>query len=247
MEIENKMRHQDTTKDSFKEMLELCENRSSIYWFLSEFYNKKPTQEFIVKIKKSLDKLADVEDEIEELKELRIIKDYVDKINDDSLLDLQVAFTRLFRGIKKGYGPPPPYESVYRGENQVYGIFTEKVMKFYGSCGFGVIDNEVGPQDHITAELKFLSMLCFKEKEAWEESKYDLLKFWLKKEKDFIDQHLGRWLSDFSNAVVSYEHPFYSAVVRLTEGWVSMDREFLSELEDNLFTDDKENGPEEKL
>ncbi len=53
--------------------------------------------------------------------------------------ELAVDRTRLLRGIKPGYGPPPPYESVYAGtEQQPQMQASMSVQQAYAEAGVGL-------------------------------------------------------------------------------------------------------------
>ena len=74
--------------------------------------------------------------------------------------DLAREFTRLFRGVRPGYGPKPPYESLYRGEKTVMGDIAGEVKTRYREAGLSVEARFKGePPDHISFELFFLNHL----------------------------------------------------------------------------------------
>ena len=68
-----------------------AEERSRVYWFLSDCFLQAPTE---------------ITSEIWQVLQL--------SANKSGPMELRKEFTRLFRGIQEGYGPPPPYESRYR-------------------------------------------------------------------------------------------------------------------------------------
>jgi TorA maturation chaperone TorD len=139
---------------------------------------------------------------------------------------LTIEFTRLLRGIKRGYGPPPPYESLYKGENRVIGEVTRDVMRIYQKAGFGIIDEKAGPQDYIGAELKFMSFLCHKEMEAWKKNDVVEAKSCLELEKEFLNNHLLHMTSRFSKEItIEAKEKFYIAVAKLTEKFTITDVE----------------------
>ncbi|MFQ5711841.1 MAG: molecular chaperone [Candidatus Geothermarchaeales archaeon] len=203
-----------------------AEKRSRLYWLLSSFYLRKPDKAFLEELKSKISGIGGgIGGELEEAVEM--LKDTLENSKVEELSQrLVVEFTRLFRGIKKGYGPPPPYESVYRGEGRVVGEVTLEVMKIYSEAGFGIIDEYAGPQDHIGAELKFMSFLCYREMEAWENEKVKDGKRCLEMEKKFLDEHLLQLIPEFCGRVEEEaKEEFYVGVARLTERFVLMDAE----------------------
>ena len=209
----------------------LAEVRSRTYWFLSTIYLVKPDITFLENLKLKLSSFNNRDDKLAELVEL--IRKSIEGDIQDLSERLAIEFTRLFRGIKKGYSPPPPYESVYRGEGRVMGETTLSVMKFYSEAGFGIIDESEGPQDYIGVELKFMSLLCYREMESWKNGKINEGKRYLELEKRFLEEHILQWIPSFCRKIENEaKEEFYVAVARLTEEFIKTDFENLEVLLD---------------
>ncbi len=207
---------------------EFAEIRSRTYWFLSSIYSKKPDPEFVENLRLKLSEI-DVHDDLGEI--VGIMRESIDGDLHEISQRLAVEFTRLFRGVKKGYGPPPPYESVYRGEGRVMGETTLSVLKFYSKAGFGIIDESEGPQDYIGVELKFMSLLCYREMVSWEKGDLDGGKRYLELEKTFLEKHLLRWVPDFCRRVeAEAREEFYVAAAMLTENFLQIDAQNVKEM-----------------
>jgi len=212
----------------------LAEDRSSIYMLLSTFYMKRPEVEFVKKLKNSEFiqniKSALSQDETtsgigEGLKILEAFINSMKGIPEAEVSEnLAVDFTRLFRGIKKGYGPPPPYESVWRGEGRVMGQWTEKVLKEYADSGIGMDLSDELP-DYIGIELKFMALLCYKEAQAWRDNERTMALRFLELEKRFLNEHLKNWVPEFCNIMEEEARTsFYKAVAVLTKGFLEIER-----------------------
>ena len=80
------------------------------------------------------------------------------------------------------------------------------------------------PPDHISFELDFMSFLCDKEAEAWKnKDSKEALKF-LNLEKDFLDNHLTRWVHSFCNKIIDAGRSgFYRGVAKITSGFIKFD------------------------
>ena len=96
---------------------------------------------------------------------LKAINGYAKELNSDpggKLGDsLSVEYTRLLRGVKQSYGPPSPYESVYRGEGVVLGKTTMAARReCLESCFTLALQHRGEPPDHISLELEFMRTLC---------------------------------------------------------------------------------------
>ena len=212
-------------------LVEIAEKRSKTYWFLGKIYSTVPDIGFIVELREKLPEKIDESDELLEV--MRFIRDSIDGNPEELSKALSVEFTRLFRGIKKDYGPPPPYESVYRGEGRVMGETTLSVLRFYSEAGIGIIDESEGPQDYIGVEMKFMSLLCYKEMESWKNRKIEDGMRYLKLEKKFLEEHILKWVPDFCRRIeVEAREDFYAAVARLTEKFIRVDAENLEILLD---------------
>ncbi len=201
------------------------ENRSRFYSFLSELY-LKPDEDFLAKLTSKINEIDQSVDGVL-VKSIRNLRETLKALNLKELAQrLTIEFTRLLRGIKRGYGPPPPYESLYKGENRVIGEVTRDVMRMYQKAGFGIIDKNTGPQDYIGAELKFMSFLCHKEMEAWKQDNVVEAKSCLELEKEFLNKHLLYMASRFSKDMVNdAKEKFYIAVAKLTEKFTITDDE----------------------
>jgi len=211
----------------------LAEDRSSIYMLLSTFYMKRPEVEFVKKLKTHdfiqniKIALSQEEDENTFSDGLKLLEAFINSVKDipetEVSENLAIDFTRLLRGIKKGYGPPPPYESVWRGEGRVMGQWTEKVLKEYGDSGIGMDLSDELP-DYIGIELKFMALLCYKEAQAWRDNDQAMALRFLEFEKRFINEHLKNWVPEFCNIMEEEARTsFYKAVAVLTKGFLEME------------------------
>ncbi len=213
-----------------------AENRSRFYCFLGNFYIKKPDKTFINELKSKIRKIEQSSDG--DLREsLAIVEDSLQGSNmEDLSTKLMIEFTRLFRGIKKGYGPPPPYESIYRGERRVIGQVTLDVMQMYQDANFVFSDDYyTGPLDYLGVELQFMAFLCQSEMDAWKNNKADEAKKYLELEKKFLRLHLMQIVPKFSrNVVQQATEKFYIGVVKLTERFSTMDADTIDFLLKNL-------------
>lgn len=152
--------------------------------------------------------------------------------DDSSNLDkreatLQSEFLPLFRGLRRGSSPPPPYESVWVDGGFVYGPSADRVGQKYRQFNMRILNNE--PPDHLALELYFMRFLCEKEAEA--RSTGQSVQDWLAEEEDFLGEHLASWLPAFCEGIrESCETLFYSGVADITEGWICLDQEIIKGL-----------------
>lgn len=218
---------------------EIALRRSTVYTFLSSFYNAVPKEEFVAKLMSEsfmmelmeLSKLADGE-----IKEGTLLLDQFITLNRDKDLEkltdeLAVEFTRLFRGIKEGYSPPPPYESVYLGEGRVMGLATQRVMRLYLRAGLALMEEYGGPPDYIGTELKFLALTSYREAESWKKNDREEAIRLLRVQKSFLEEHVLAWIPKFCDVVLKEaESDFYRGVAKLTRGYLRLDAEQVKEI-----------------
>ncbi len=141
---------------------------------------------------------------------------------------ISVEFTRLFRGVKPLYSPPPPYESVYREETgRVFGELTFMVHQEYRRFGFDLLDSFSGePPDHLSFELEFMHLLCSREAEAWAKEDEDEALRLLSAEQEFLREHLTKWVPKLCSEVRQHDRVgLFHGLADLTEGWVVFDYE----------------------
>ena len=139
---------------------------------------------------------------------------------------VSVEFTRLFRGVKKGYSPPPPYESVYREEaGRVFGEVTVEVWRKYRSFGFSPVEElKSEPPDHLGLEMEFMYRLCSLEADAWQEADEQRAHQVGEGEKEFCREHLLTWLPQWRDRISEFDSlGFFRGLAELTLGWVTFD------------------------
>jgi TorA maturation chaperone TorD len=214
-----------------EQLQELALNRSGVYAFLSQFYNTVPREEFVNRLRSEdfLEKLREVSQLADgELSQgVRLLEQFLQtnssRDNEQLTTELAVEFTRLFRGIKPEYGPPPPYESVYRDEGRVVGACTEEVLGTYLKAGLALGEEYGGPPDYIGTELKFLSLAAYREAENWEKDRLEAVRL-LRLEEEFIREHALAWIPKFCQVVLKEaQSEFYRDIAKITRGFLRLD------------------------
>ena len=199
-----------------KELLSREEYRGDSYKLLSECYYLP--DEGLIKMLRSLDPSKNA-------LHLDIVKNIPETNGIESLV---VDYSKLFVGP---YGLlAPPYGSVYlEPMGQVMGNSTLDVKDKYAEEGLAISLKEA--PDHIAIELEFMYFLIFKQVEAMRNSDYGNATGYLRKQKAFLESHLGIWVSEFANNVeANGQTEFYKNIARSTKLFV---REDLKSLSDN--------------
>ncbi|MDA8122631.1 MAG: molecular chaperone TorD family protein [Deltaproteobacteria bacterium] len=147
-----------------------------------------------------------------------------------SLESLAVEHARLFIG--PFHLVAPPYGSFYLDDAKtVMGESTGRVSAFYGSCGLNLADDFHELPDHIAVELEFLSFLVHKERESDVAGDRGEANRFAGLQRFFLDRFLLLWLPPFTRSILEgTESPFYQAIARCAEIYLTSDREFLERL-----------------
>ena len=223
---------------------ELAKARAQLYHIQAGLYAAPPAAKFLEFLAEWVHSQFNTDSISQWLSEpvkdsLRQLDDFFASVSEKSRGELEelvsVEYTRLFRGVKQHYSPPPPYESVYVEEDgRIFGDVSIQVQGFYRQFGVDLIKEMHGePPDHLSFELEFMYSLCEQEADAWKHGDEDEVHRLMSAEKQFLAEHLMAWLSTFSTKLKEYNRiGFFSGLIDLTESWVIFDyQEHLQDVE----------------
>ena len=199
--------------------------RSQTYWLLSRLFLEQPAQPMLDELAPAL-RLAGSGKGAGAV-EVAGLSGAVDTAlaSSQGITDLQVEFTRLLRGVGKASGAPEPYESMAL-EGRLYGDATEAVAAAYVEAGYRDLAPDAGPPDHVGTELRFMSVLCFREMQAWAADDEEGAGGWLEREQRFMDDHLLRWVPQHCERIAELTtHAFYLALATLAAAAFTQDRQ----------------------
>jgi TorA maturation chaperone TorD len=198
--------------------------RGNAYKLLAECYYL-PTLELMRKLSDLAQEMTDVC--IEAMLYVKEMHDEIKRLDDLGALSLD--FSRLFLGPYKLHAPP--YGSVYLdGERQIMGNSTLDVRNKYREAGLDISTDFRNPPDHIAADLEFMYFLIFKEIQALENSDVDVTIDYLEKQRAFLNEHLGAWISDFAAFVEEKaDSKFYRNLARATKVLIEQHLDELSD------------------
>lgn len=220
----------------------LAQNRSGIYGFLAALYNQLPDDDLVNTLRGT-----DFEEAVRKFVEqggvaapvaeggrliLRSLEAFRTMPVEEVRTALAVDRTRLVRGIKPGYGPPPPYESVYVGSGKQPEMqATIAVIRAYADAGLTLSEETRDQPDFIGIELEFMRYLTGQEAEAWSRDDAAQARAALERQLSFLKEHLGRWAGDFCRRMeADAELDFYKGVAILTRYVVESDQEYVASL-----------------
>ena len=225
-------KHDDETVEKAAEWATIAQSRASLYGFLGAVYNRRPDEQFAQGL--AAGALTDFVANFGEADELSpdmksgvvLIDDFMKqsegKDPEDFMTELGVERTRLVRGVKPGYGPPPPYESVY--SDKMHEVETHRiaaVLNAYAAAD-ALMPKDVHDQpDYIGLELDFMRHLCAKESEAWACGDKATACSLIEKEERFLDDHLAPWVPRFCDVMAEQAKlDFYRGIALITKAFV---------------------------
>ena len=203
--------------------------RSTVYGFLAAIYRQEVSSDLLQQIRDS--RFMGV------LTELGVeLNNGFFKKPEKELLDaLSVEYARLFLGPGKHISP---HESVHHKRDdgqwgQLWGKSTAEVKKIIESSGLEYKTEYTGLPDHISVELEFMQQVILREEQAWQDEDNETALLCLENEKNFVNEHLFRWIPDFCEKVIeATESSFYREMARLTRSFIEFEKQELDEMRD---------------
>jgi len=222
-----------------EEYLAVNRNRYGVYAFLSRVYGKELTPELIREFASAKSPLLQIGDlgELEEgelKKGFQTLREYLQSLAERNIeevkLELAAEYADLFLGVAGK--PPHPSESVYVGkEHLVMGKARDEVLSAYRKAGLDRVKEFTEPEDHIAIELNFMALLCQRTMDALERNDKNTTKEYLKTQKDFIENHLARWVPQLTKDILAQsEVDFYKGIAMITDGFIEMEKKTIEEL-----------------
>lgn len=209
-------------RESLKKNLEL---RRYIYFFMGRSLYSIPTERFFEEAREN--------GVFRELKSMEfpgtnLISDFIDEKIEIDLLEEE--YNRLF--LNPNGVLVAPWESVYRSkESIILDEHTLEVRRFYSRYNLSKVE-KTHPDDHLGYELEFMSYLIGRSIEEIETAKF---KDYLKGQDEFLNQHLLKWVEDFTyRLIVETESNFYKGIGLFLSEYLKLDGEILRDILEGL-------------
>ena len=208
------------SQERLDELAAIAEDRSRIYWLLSQLFLNPPDEGLLAGLRSVAEARQPAPGDGLTATLVQLCEGLHEAAETD---DLRIECLRLFGGVREGYGPPPPFESLYR-EGRLFGESTESVIDHYRKNGYSLAYEETGPEDHLGIELKFLALLCYRERTAWNSGDTAGGRSCLAAERAFIEEHLQSWVPAYCEGLEKEASAaFYRAVAKLTAESIAFD------------------------
>jgi TorA maturation chaperone TorD len=200
---------------------DLTSSRAKAYSFLASMYLRVPTKEVITEFLNRPPFTI-------ESQGMKMLNEFLsrNKFAPTELLHERLAreHLRLFGGLTYGRSPPPPYESVWRGEGKLMGKVTASVLRTYNEAGMELASGTTEPPDHIGIELSYLSYLCSRQADAHRSRDSTDTARYSRMQYDFLRQHVLRWVPSFCQQIAQADTTgFYRGIAILTKEFLLAD------------------------
>jgi TorA maturation chaperone TorD len=228
------MKKEQDARSDLQELAYIARARAAFYAFLNLHFTTLPDEKFVKRLRD-----GEFNSVLETLKNdtsggedifsgAALMSAYLEKMQaaDTAQLvqDLGVDRTRLYRGVAKGYGPPPPYEMVWTREAQDFSIL-QVIAGAYRQVGLEPSPEVRERLDYISVELDFIRELALREAAAWECGDETTAGSLLATQEAFMRQHLGSWAPGFiEKALEHVKTDFYKGHLCMLRGFINNDR-----------------------
>lgn len=141
---------------------------------------------------------------------------------EDICFTLAVERTRLLRGVANGYGPPPPYESLYRSsEDRRANTFLVQVAEFFCFAQIDIPAVHADRLDYLGLELDLMRLLCEEELRLLDEGDTEEAEGFARLQHQFLLEHLMTWVPQYCASLSSHSTTgFYRGVAQLLQGFL---------------------------
>jgi TorA maturation chaperone TorD len=138
---------------------------------------------------------------------------------------LAVEHTRLLRGVSREYGPPPPYESLYRSsEISSETSILVQIAEYYRQAQVKLPECGSDRIDYLGLELDFMRLLCEEESRCWEQGDRNAAEGFFQLSQRFLKEHLLAWVPIYCSSIIKHQEPgFYQGVARLLRGFLELE------------------------
>lgn len=209
---------------------DVAQAREAMFALLAAFINQRPDSEFVNKLRTAgihqfLSILIDKEGQSQihdGLQELGAYLEETLKKDENSLVEeLAVDWTRLFRGLRPGYGPKPPYAYLHKKTKLSELDFLQKISGIYTSFGASIEPTQSNRPDYLGLQLAFLSFLYQQASEAYQIGNKDKAVQFELAATDFFENEFADWALTFCQEAKSHaKTAFYHGYLTILQGQI---------------------------
>jgi TorA maturation chaperone TorD len=217
--------------DEQRELINLIKQRATTYGLLSRLYHREVDQKLLDELREARYSANTGNANVD--RGHLLIVGYLSNIWEDSLSELTIDYARTFIGYGVDtYSAAFPYESVHTSERRLLmQDARDEVLAQYRKAGLSKQSSWKESEDHISAEMEFMLILCNRTVEALENNNEDEAYGLLMDQGDFLENHLYAWTPMLTNEMRRFaKTDFYQGLSWLTDGFLETDLEFLEDI-----------------
>lgn len=212
----------------------VLEARAALYETLASFYFKPLTQQQIDTMASAdFSVYADINDTFAD--GFNDMRRYLRKRTSGTRQELAVDFTSAFTGTAVYEGKTAvPYKSVFTSDEGL--MYQEGYREVFTAFKREAIKRRDGldwPDDHLSFMFQFMAIMSRRAARALEQHDMTAARHALTVSRDFLERHIASWIEDFTilaNKLLKTR--FYGGVLKVTQGFVELDRETIVDLLD---------------
>ena len=205
-----------------------AEARAAIFGFIASLLNHAPDSDLIQGLR-----AADISVFLESIPERdpsRDIKQGLSELSEfmgataempasETALLLAEDWTRLFRGVRPGYGPSPPYEGLYRSDDHLGVDAIQAVNHWYLENDVGVDTEHPDRPDYLGLEMDFIRHLSELEARGWGIGNREEATEYLERGNLFFAEHIATWVPYFCEEAMGFAKTgFYRGLIKMIQG-----------------------------
>lgn len=212
-------------------LISITEQRSATYGLLSRLYRVEVDEEFLKEMKGMRFPAATGNSQVDE--GYRLIATFLSNTWGNTITDLAIDYVRTFIGHGvDAFSAAYPYESVYTSEKRLMmQDARDEVLAVYRSQGLDKQETWKEAEDHLALELEFMQILANRTVDALKEGDEDAAIDLLTTQKNFLEDHLMAWVPMMTSDMRRFaKTDLYRGLASLTDGFMTVDFEFLQDL-----------------
>lgn len=219
------------------EILDFFDANAETYRFLSQMLIKELTQEAIDELAKA-EWPADTGNAHLD-RGYTLLRRYFAFSEGDRRSQLAVEYARIFlaAGVyAREEQTAVPYESVFTSEEHVVmGASRDDVVAWFAEDGFRVDPELHEPEDHLSFELEYLSVMNGRAAALLRENDREGLAENVRRQARFIDEHLLNWVGPLAEVAANFaKTAFYLGMLEVAQGALEQTRTLLGDLSEHL-------------
>jgi putative dimethyl sulfoxide reductase chaperone len=221
-----------------------AQSRAAIYGFLAWLFLEQPDADFVTRLLENevqehinslSSKIPPDSRMLDGLQRMRLsLLNGESRTPEDLCRTLAVEHTRLMRGIGSNYGPPPPYESLYRAaESGDDHACLLQLTEFYHRAQVAIPVDDAERVDYLGVELDLMRLLCEEECRSLEQGNTMEARNYSALQQHFLDEHMLAWAPRFCASFIAHTPKgFYHGVALFLLGFLEAEAAIAAEQPD---------------